>query len=114
MKASGAQMAQILGLSAGRISQLKTEGIIETDSSGKFDVPKAVQACIAYLETGPYNEEVSHHRAKLIEQQTRRLRIQNDKQDGWLVPLEDVRQTDRQINPRLPARRFTECPLFAT
>src|SRR5690349_268143 len=92
MKASGAQLAQILGVSAARISQLKAEEIIATESDGKFDVPKAVQAYIAHLETGALSPELAAHRAKLIEQQTRRLRLANDKQERRLMPAEDVAQ----------------------
>jgi hypothetical protein len=92
MKASGAQMAQILGVSAARVSQLKAEEIIATESDGKFDVPKSVQAYIAHLETGALSPELAAHRAKLIEQQTRRLRLANDKQERHLMPADDVRQ----------------------
>jgi len=92
MKASGAQLAKIIGVSPARISQLKADGIIATDSGAKFDVPKSVQAYIAFLETGALSPEIAAARSKLIEQQTRRLRLANDRTEKTLVSADDVQQ----------------------
>ena len=91
MKVPTKELAQILGLSPGRISQLKSDGIVEPDRAGKYDLAKSVQAYIAFLETGALSPELAAHRAKLIEQQTRRLKIANDRQEAQLVPMADVR-----------------------
>src|SRR5262245_45034616 len=92
MNVTSNQMAEILGLSKGRVSQLKAEGVFETEGDGKYALGRNVRAYIAFLETGPRNEEVAKHRAKLLAQQTRRLALQNDREAGQLMSAEDVRQ----------------------
>lgn len=92
MLVTGAELARILGLSKARITQLTSEGVLEK-SGGKYDDAKGVQAYIAFLETGVLSPELASHRAKLIEQQTRRLKIANDRQERQLVPFADVQQT---------------------
>lgn len=91
MLVTGAELARILGLSKARITQLTSEGVLEK-RGGKYDDAKGVQAYIAFLETGVLSPELAGHRAKLIEQQTRRLKIANDRQERELVPLAEVQQ----------------------
>jgi len=90
MRVTGTDLAKILGLSKGRVSQLKDDGVLVA-RSGKYDVAEAVQGYIAFLESGPANAEVAAHRARLIGEQTRRLKLANDEKEGQLIDVEKVR-----------------------
>lgn len=92
MKVKPSELATILGLSRPRVSQLTADGIFEVGTDGKHDLGKSVRGYIAHLEVGALNPEIAAHRAKLIAEQTRRLKIANDRQEGQLMLLDDVKQ----------------------
>ena len=89
---SGADLARILGLTPARVSQLKSDGVLTAVSGGKFDLPKAIQSYIAFLETGALSPELTEHRARLLKQQERRLRIANDRAEKLVINTADVKQ----------------------
>src|SRR5690242_18837218 len=92
MKVKPSELATILGLSRPRVSQLTADGVFQVDADGKLDLGKAVRGYIAHLEGGALNPELAAHRGKLIAEQTRRLRLANDRQERQLMPMENVEQ----------------------
>lgn len=91
-RVSGKELATILGLTPARISQLKTEGILLPHPSGGYDLAQAVQSYIGFVATGPGDEQVSTHRARLLFQQAKRLELANAETEGGLIAIESVEQ----------------------
>ena len=90
MKVKPSELAAILGLGRPRVSQLIADGIFELGSDRKLDLGRAVRAYVVHLESGALNPEIAAERRNLIAEQTRRLKLGNDKQEGRLIPADTV------------------------
>jgi len=85
-------LAECLALTPQAVSRLGTERIIRTNGRrGRYELTTAVPMYIASLRgTG-----AAEAKAKYAVQQERKLRLQNDKEAGKLVPIEEAAEAFR-------------------
>lgn len=81
-------IAEVLGLSPDRVSQLFAEGVISQNGKmrGKYSLTVAVPQYIENFRQGG----TSSAKAKLAVQQERKLRLLNDREAGSLVSIDDA------------------------
>lgn len=85
-----AELAHFLGLSGERIRTLKHEGVLTETARGKYDLAASVQSYVKWVGGGRARKHTENRRDDLIEEQRRRLQIENDHKEGRLVDLDFV------------------------
>ena len=84
---SGKLLAEIIGLTRQRVSQLRSEGVLQTNGTrGRYNLYKAVPAYIAHLQ----RHAGASAQTRLIIARTRKLEIENDKAEARLITREDA------------------------
>ena len=85
---TGKYLASVLGITPNRVSQLVAEGVLTQDGTARasYDLAKGVQAYIARYR----RSRASSAKEKLAVQQERKLRLQNDREAGELVRINDA------------------------
>ena len=85
-------LAAVLGLDPSVVSRLYAARTIHQNGKrGKYDATKAVPEYLASIRT----TGTAEIKARLAVQQERKLRIQNDKEDGRLIKIEDAAEALR-------------------
>ena len=84
---SSTMTADIIGLTRQRVSQLRSEGVLQNNGKrGRYDLTKTIPAYIAYLKR---HDGASAH-TRLIVERTRKLRRENDKAEGQNITRDDA------------------------
>lgn len=81
------QIAAVLGISDRQVRSLTTEGVFETVARARYPLAKTVQAYIAYVARGRVATKHAEKRSAIEDERLRRLRIENDREEGNTVPL---------------------------
>ncbi len=81
----------VLGVTSKTVREMANKGIIKKlpGKQGVYDLTKIVPSYLEY-KTGAKKGKVESERAKLVRQQERKLRLQNDKVAGKLIPTADA------------------------
>ena len=81
----------VLGVTSKTVREMANKGIIKKlpGKQGVYDLTKIVPSFLEY-KTGAKKGKVESERAKLVRQQERKLRLQNDKVAGKLIPTADA------------------------
>ena len=84
---SSTMTADIIGLTRQRVSQLRSEGVLQNNGKrGRYDLTKTIPAYVAYLQR---NGGADIH-TRLIIARTRKIEIQNDRAEGRLITRDDA------------------------
>lgn len=90
-KVSPKVVCAILGVTSKTVREMANKGIIKRlpGKQGVYDLTKIVPSYLEY-KTGATKGKVENERAKLVQQQERKLRLQNDKTAGKLIEIDDA------------------------
>lgn len=104
---NGKQLAHVLGITAGRVSQLKTAGVLSTSGSPpRFDLAESVQAYISYAVDNAMSrtsEDADAERKKLAADadykaaKARQEEIRLAELEGRMHSAEDVEAATEQL-----------------
>ena len=104
---NGKQLARILGITAGRVSQLKTAGVLSTSGSPPtFDLAESVQAYISYsvdnaMSRAPEDSDAERKKlraeADYKEARARQEEIRLAELEGRMHSAEDVEAATTQL-----------------
>jgi phage terminase Nu1 subunit (DNA packaging protein) len=91
------RLAKLLGITDRRIQQLVTEGVLEKEGRGRYDLAKTFQRYIQYSvdqvrarqSTGTKLEEET----RLLKERADQVAMENDRLRGELIPRGEVRIT---------------------
>jgi hypothetical protein len=79
--------ADIIGLTRQRVSQLRSEGVLQNNGKrGRYDLTKAIPAYIAYLK----RHDGGSAQTRLVVERTRKLQRENDKAEGQIISRDDA------------------------
>ncbi len=81
--------ARLMGVSPQTIARMVGDGRLSKKSNGKFDLETVFTQYIAYL-TGSADAKIPGSRAALLQQQERKLKLENDQREGKLILLTDA------------------------
>jgi hypothetical protein len=84
------QLCEILGLSARRVGQLITEGIIPAPRSAKYDLAASCAGYIRFLKSVPKDRSIADARKRLIEERTAIATLQRKQLEGTLVEIDGL------------------------
>ncbi len=85
-------LAECLAVTAQYVSKLAAEGVLTTNGRrGKYRLREAIPAYIKSIRKGGHADAA----ARLKTQQERKLRIQNEREEGRLVAVEDAAEAFR-------------------
>src|SRR3989442_1116817 len=97
MQVSQGEFAKLLGVSKAHISKLVSDGWLRPVEGRRLDPGQAMRGYVEHLRVGRYAQRVADRRTKLIEQQERRLKLQNDVEAGLLMPVEEHEEAVKAI-----------------
>lgn len=92
---SAVTLGQVLGLTERRIHQLEKQGVFEKSGRGKFPLSANVQRYLEHCretEMASATERFDSRKAYEAEQ-ARKLKLQNDRTERLLIPLEEAIET---------------------
>jgi phage terminase Nu1 subunit (DNA packaging protein) len=92
---TAAELARLLGIARGTVSNLASDGVLPRDGRGTFDPPKAVQAYIKYkVASSTAGDEnvasLTAERSRLARLKADRAEIEAKTMAAELVPAADV------------------------
>ena len=84
---SSTMTADIIGLTRQRVSQLRSEGVLQNNGKrGRYDLTKAVPAYIAYLK----RHDGASAQTRLVVERTRKVQRENDRAEGKIISRDDA------------------------
>ncbi len=86
-RVSQSEIAAILGVSDRTVRNLTIDGVLREVDKAKYDLHATVKAYVGYIARGRVATERSAQRNALESERVRRLRIENDRDEGLSVPL---------------------------
>lgn len=96
---TAAEVAELLGVSAGRISQLVAEGVLEQDQEGSYAREKTYLAIIAHLRK---TSDLTAVRRQILERRERILARTEEREDGRHL---DIAKADAALANRILATK---------
>lgn len=91
MQVSGKQLSEIVGVSRARVSQLTKAGVLHQVVNRRYDLRASVRAVIRHIKEGQAGAKVAAARERYLDEQRRRLKLQNDQREGKLIALEEYK-----------------------
>lgn len=86
-RVSQGEMAAILGVSDRTVRNLTGSGVLTEVDRGKYALHATVKAYVQYVERGRLATERSAKVSAMDDERLRRLRIENDREEGRTVPV---------------------------
>ncbi len=86
-RVSQVDMAAILGVTDRTVRNLTLSGVLVEVDRGKYALHATVKAYVQYVERGRVASERSAKVSALDDERLRRLRIENDREEGRSVPV---------------------------
>jgi phage terminase Nu1 subunit (DNA packaging protein) len=101
-----ATLAALLGLTANRVNALAREGAIPRAGRGRFPIPDAVQAYVAWAKANPAGRRVADadladEKKRLAREQADKIALQNARARGDLLDAHAVRSRWGEYTTRL-------------
>ncbi len=87
--ATGKALAELLGITDRQVRNLADEGIVKRAGRGRYLLAESIRAVVAQAEKKA-SSAVDAEKASLIAARRRAIEIQNARNDGLLVPVEEV------------------------
>lgn len=81
------------GLTAGRISQLKAEGVVQRVARDRYTLASVGKFCTTMRERGQGSSELSEARLQWVKERTRGHELVRLEREGKLVPADQVETT---------------------
>lgn len=85
-----ADMARFLGVTDRTLRNLTASGVLTQVERGKYSLAETGRAYYAYIVRGKVASEHSAKRSALDDEKIRRLRIENDRDDGLTISVFEV------------------------
>jgi hypothetical protein len=84
---SSTMTADIIGLTRQRVSQLRSEGVLQNKGKrGRYDLTKIIPVYIAYLK----RHDGASAQTRLVIERTRKLERENDRAEGEIISRDDA------------------------
>lgn len=96
---TASEVAELLGVSAGRVSQLVAEGLLAQDAKGQYPREETYLALIAHLRKA---SDLAAVRKQILERRERILARAEEREDGRTL---DVAKADAALSNRILATR---------
>lgn len=90
-------IAACSGLAAKTIDQLMKRGILRQSTAGLYNLYETMQAICNYIKQGDAFSSMATKRERKINEEIRKIQLQNDLEEGKLIPMENAQQVVAEI-----------------
>lgn len=86
-----------VGLSPVTLFKLRKQGVVKQVSAGRYNLYETVQAIVSYMRHGTAFNTIAVRRESKLEQEIRKLTLQNEIEEGKLIYFDDAKQVVNEM-----------------